>query len=78
MMILQTGATQIRAAFPSAQVPIVVAAYMAGLKVVFAFIVGTFGTAFLVSLFAKWERLQAPAAKNGDRRDVEEKTASPQ
>lgn len=62
--VLATGATQIRSAFTSAQVPGVVAAYMAGLKVVFAITVGTFGFACLIGLCGTWKRLHATDLKN--------------
>lgn len=55
--VLGTGATEIRSAFTSAQVPAVVAAYMAGLRVVFTLSIGTFGLAFLVACCAGWKRL---------------------
>ncbi|KAF2501646.1 MFS general substrate transporter [Lophium mytilinum] len=61
--VLVTGATQIRWAFPPAQVPGVVVAYMAGLKVVFAITIGTFGMACLISMFGSWERLHAEDLK---------------
>jgi ABC-type proline/glycine betaine transport system permease subunit len=60
---LLTGATQIRSAFTSAQVPVVVAAYMAGLKVVFAITIGTFGLACLISLCGTWKRLHTADLK---------------
>jgi hypothetical protein len=62
--VLATGATQIRAAFTSAQVPGVVAAYMSGLKVVFAIAVGTFASACLIGLCGTWESLHAIEAKD--------------
>lgn len=63
-VVLLTGATQIRSAFTSTQVPGVVAGYMAGLKVVFAISVGAFGFAFLIGLFGSWKKLNASAMKN--------------
>ncbi|KAF2100708.1 MFS general substrate transporter [Rhizodiscina lignyota] len=62
--VLATGATQIRSAFTSAQVPGVVAAYMAGLQVVFAITIGTFGLACLTGLLGGWKRLHAADLKN--------------
>lgn len=61
--VLMTGATQIREAFTSAQVPAVVAAYMEGLKAVFAISMGTFGAAFLIALCAGWKKLYAQDLK---------------
>ena len=62
-IVLQTGATQIRTAFSAEQVPRVVAAYMAGLKVVFAITAGTFAFATLVAFCASWEKLHANEMK---------------
>ncbi|KAF2815514.1 MFS general substrate transporter [Mytilinidion resinicola] len=62
-IVLATGATQIRSAFTAAQVPDIVAAYMAGLKVVFAITVGTFGFACLIGFFGSWKRLHAEDLK---------------
>ncbi|EXJ81107.1 hypothetical protein A1O3_07395 [Capronia epimyces CBS 606.96] len=61
--VLVTGATQIRDAFTAAQVPGVVAAYMEGLKVVFAICIGTFGTAFLFATCAGWKKLDPEGLK---------------
>ncbi|KAK5204370.1 hypothetical protein LTR41_009841 [Exophiala xenobiotica] len=57
--VLVTGATQIRSVFASSQVPGIVAAYMAGLKLVFAITIATFGCAFLTGLWASWKRIHA-------------------
>jgi len=62
--VLATGATQIRSAFASAQVPVIVAAYMAGLKVVFAMTVGTFGFAFFIAFLGSWKKLHAAELKS--------------
>lgn len=62
--VLVTGATQIRSSFPSSQVSGIVAAYMAGLKVVFAITVGTFGVACWVALLGQWKRLHPKDLKN--------------
>jgi hypothetical protein len=63
-IVLATGATQIRSAFTAAEVPGIVAAYMAGLKVVFAIAAGAFGFASLISLCGSWKKLNALALKN--------------
>ncbi|RDW77848.1 putative efflux pump antibiotic resistance protein [Coleophoma crateriformis] len=63
-IVLATGATQIRTAFTSVQVPGVVAAYMAGLKVVFAIAVGATSFAALFSLCGSWKKLHAKALKD--------------
>lgn len=61
--VLATGASQIRSAFTAAQVPLVVDAYMAGLRVVFAISIGTFGMAFLLGCFAGMKKLHAEDLK---------------
>ena len=63
-LLLATGATQIRTAFTSAQVPGVIAAYMAGIKVVFAITIGASGFASLFSLCGSWKKLHAEDLKN--------------
>ncbi|CAP79094.1 hypothetical protein EN45_045160 [Penicillium chrysogenum] len=47
---ISTGATQIREAFTASQVPIVVDAYMVGLKAVFAITIAAFGVATVLRL----------------------------
>jgi hypothetical protein len=64
--VLLTGATQIRTAFTASQVPQVVAAYMAGLKVVFAITAGTFAFGTLIALCASWEKLHAEDRKENE------------
>jgi ABC-type proline/glycine betaine transport system permease subunit len=54
---LGIGATQIRSVFTPAQVPLVVDAYMTGLKAVFAITVAAFGVAALVGFLGSWKRL---------------------
>ncbi|KAL4972517.1 major facilitator superfamily domain-containing protein [Aspergillus desertorum] len=55
---LATGATQIRDAFAPDQVPLVIDAYMVGLKAVFAIIIAAFGVATLVGgSLGSWKRL---------------------
>ncbi|KAK4941626.1 hypothetical protein LTR10_018503 [Elasticomyces elasticus] len=62
--VLATGASQIRTAFTAAQVPLVVEAYMTGLKVVFAIGIATFGMAFLFACGAGKKKLHAEGLKN--------------
>lgn len=62
-MVLATGATQIRQAFPADQVPIILDAYMVGLKAVFAVMVAAYGMSTLVSVFGSWERLNEEKLK---------------
>ena len=63
-MVIGTGATQIRQFFPPEQVPIVVAAYMAGIKVTLAIVVALAGFTCLVALFVPRARLNAEALKS--------------
>ncbi|KAL4864891.1 hypothetical protein BDV12DRAFT_188618 [Aspergillus spectabilis] len=60
---LGTGATQIRHAFTSAQVPIVLDAYVDGLKAVFAVAVAAYGVATIVGFFGSWKRLHGEELK---------------
>jgi hypothetical protein len=62
-MVIATGATQIRSTFPPNQVPGIVFAYMAGVKVTFALVVGLAGFTCLVAAFAPWERINVQSMK---------------
>jgi hypothetical protein len=61
--VLGTGATQIRSAFTAAQVPLVVDAYMSGLKVVFAITIAGFGIATFIGFLGSWKRLHGKDLK---------------
>ncbi|KAL2176414.1 major facilitator superfamily domain-containing protein [Thermothelomyces heterothallicus CBS 202.75] len=65
LMVLGTGATQIRDVFPADAVPGIVVAYMQGIKTALALVIGTTGFAFLVSLFSNFKRLNTEALKTG-------------
>lgn len=62
-MALGTGATQIREAFTAVQIPIVIDAYISGLKTVFAITVAAFGTAAFIGFLGNWKRLDAEKIK---------------
>jgi ABC-type proline/glycine betaine transport system permease subunit len=62
-MALGIGATKIREDFSAAQVPIVVDAYMDGLKAVFAITVAAFGISTLIGLFGSWKKINAAHLK---------------
>lgn len=62
-MVLATGATQIRHAFPAEQVPVILDAYMIGLKAVFAVMIAAYGISTVVSVFGSWERLDEEKLK---------------
>ncbi|KAL3464830.1 major facilitator superfamily domain-containing protein [Aspergillus heterothallicus] len=54
---LGTGATQIREAFTSAQVPIVIDAYVDGLQAVWVIMIAAFGVSTLIGFLGSWRRL---------------------
>jgi ABC-type proline/glycine betaine transport system permease subunit len=62
-MVLGVGATQIREQFTEAQVPIVLDAYMVGLKAVFAITTAAYGISTLVGVFGSWKRLNEEEIK---------------
>jgi hypothetical protein len=62
-MVLATGATQIRQAFPASQVPAILGAYVVGLKAVFAVMIAAYGVSTLVSVSGSWERLNEEKLK---------------
>jgi hypothetical protein len=64
-MVIGTGATQIRHTFPAEQVPGIVLAYMAGIKVTFALVVGLVGFTCVVGLFVPWKKLNAESLQGG-------------
>lgn len=63
--VIGTGATQIRHAFPSHQVPAIVLAYMAGIKVTFALVVAIMGVTCVLAVFIPRKRLNAHAVQGG-------------
>jgi MFS transporter, DHA2 family, glioxin efflux transporter len=63
LAVIATGATELRNAFPAEQVPGILVAYMAGIKVTFAIAIGAVGLAFVISLFSSWRRLNPEALK---------------
>lgn len=62
-MVLATGATQIRTAFPAEQVSGILVAYMAGIKVSLAIAVAFVGMSAVVVCFGPWKRLNREAVK---------------
>ncbi|KAI4848168.1 MFS general substrate transporter [Aureobasidium sp. EXF-8845] len=62
-VVLGVGATQIREVFTSAQVPVVLDAYMVGLKAVFAITTAAYGVSTLVGAFGDWKRLNEEEIK---------------
>src|ERR1700712_4442639 len=56
--VVGLGATQFRDALPSTAIPGVVLSYMQSLHIVFALATALAGVATLVSLLARWEKIQ--------------------
>jgi hypothetical protein len=63
-MVVGTGATQIRNVFPADQIPQIVLAYMAGIKVTLAISLGLTGFTCVIVAFVPRARLNAEAVKN--------------
>nr|BAZ95831.1 MFS transporter cpaI [Curvularia pallescens] len=55
--LITTGASELRKVFTEAEVPIVIEAYMHGLKAAFAVSIAFCGLAFISTLFVPWEQL---------------------
>ncbi|KAK6504813.1 hypothetical protein TWF481_006751 [Arthrobotrys musiformis] len=62
MLVVATGATEIRRAFPARYVPDIVAAYMQGIKVSLGIPTGAAGVGLVVALFGRWGRIHAGSA----------------
>ncbi|KAL2195600.1 major facilitator superfamily domain-containing protein [Corynascus similis CBS 632.67] len=62
--VIATGATLIRVAFPDDQVPGIVVAYMAGIKVAFGISIGGAGLGLVICLFSRWKRLHSDTVKD--------------
>jgi hypothetical protein len=63
--VIGTGATQIRHAFPTDQVPSIVLAYMAGIKATLVLTVCLVGAACLLLVFVPRKRLNADLLQGG-------------
>lgn len=61
--VVAAGATELRSIFTPEQMPGILAAYMAGIKVALAISIASTGLALVVSLFNRWERLDAKTVK---------------
>jgi hypothetical protein len=55
--ILGTGAMRVRESFSAAQVPVVLDAYMVGLKAVFAIMIASHGVSTVLAVFGSWKRI---------------------
>ena len=63
LVVLGTGATQIRETFPDEQVPGILVAYMEGIETALALAVGAVGISFVVSLFSNFGRMDTRTLK---------------
>jgi hypothetical protein len=63
MVVLGTGATQIRAVFAADEIPGILVAYMAGIKTALAIALGAVGVSFVIVLFSNFKRLNTEALK---------------
>ena len=61
--VIGTGATELRNVFTHQEIPGILVAYMAGVKVAFAVGIGGVGASFIISLFSDFKRLNAEALK---------------
>ncbi|KAH8892528.1 efflux pump antibiotic resistance protein [Thozetella sp. PMI_491] len=61
--VIATGAADIRAVFGPEQGPLVVTAYMAGIKIAFAITIGMAGVSAVAAMFCSWKKLYGDAAK---------------
>ncbi|PGH11289.1 hypothetical protein AJ80_07188 [Polytolypa hystricis UAMH7299] len=64
-LVVTTGASELRHVFSEEDLPGVLMAYMAGLKVTFTLCIALGGVGFLITLFAKWESLKGKAKLEG-------------
>jgi MFS family permease len=64
-MVILTGATEIRSAFPQEVLPQIIESYMAGLKVTFALAIAGAGIAFVSSFGSRWQRLNREKVMGG-------------
>ena len=66
LIVVKTGATDLRTAFAADIVPGILEAYMRGLKIAFAIGLASTGVAFIIiTLFQKWNRLNTAAIAGG-------------
>ena len=63
-LVLATGATELWSTFGADVLPGVLEAYMKGLKVAFAIAIAGVGSAFAISFFSSWKRLNPETMKN--------------
>jgi hypothetical protein len=64
-VVIGTGATQIRHAFTASEIPGIVLAYMAGVKVTFILTVCLSATSVVVAAFVPWKKLTSEKLTGG-------------
>lgn len=57
LLVLATGASDLRSVFSADELQGVILSYMDGLKAAFAVSVGLVGTAFLISFIVPWKKI---------------------
>lgn len=62
-LVLGTGATSIRDVFSPAQIPVIIDAYVLGLKAVFAISIALCGLASIVGVFGSWKKINVDDSK---------------
>ena len=65
LVVLGTGATQLRAVFPPDVVPGILVAYMAGIKAALALALAAVGLSSVVTLFSNFKRMNVETLKLG-------------
>jgi hypothetical protein len=55
--LITTGASELRKVFTETEIPVVIGAYMQGLKAAFAVSIAFCGLALIATLFVPWEQL---------------------
>ncbi len=64
-LVTGTGATELHHVFSGAELNGVLRAYAWGIKVAFAITIGACGVTFPVSLFSKWDNINAKKSSDG-------------
>lgn len=65
LMVVASGATELRKLFTPEELPGILVAYMKGLKISFAVAVAATGLAFVIGMFSRWKRLNTAAITGG-------------
>lgn len=65
VLVIATGATELRDVFSGNVLGDVLVSYMTGIKVTFAITTAALGVSFLISLLSKWQRLNTGKVSGG-------------